>query len=159
MSSEPCIRPRTAPCSQPETKPEPWRVHRARPTPGSGRAHKLSPKIPLPEHWQSRRRSQSPPPSDPVRIRVHPCPSVASLQLVLRRKRNSHEEGAEFWPRMDTDAHGFQVSSQFLDTTLVALRSRLPPPWGRQSCRSFPQHCSLSLYSSLRCLSVFASQR
>src|SRR6266576_2312446 len=83
------------------------------------RGHKLSPKIPLPEHWQSRRRSQSPPPSDPVPIRVHPCPSVASLQLVLRRKRNSHEEGAEFWPRMHTDGHGFQVSSQFLDSTLV----------------------------------------
>src|SRR6267142_3368997 len=99
--------PTYAPCSKPETKPEPWRVHRARPTPGSGRAHKLSPKIPLPEHGQSRRRSQSPPPSDPVPIRVHPCPSVASLQLVLRRKRHPHEEGAEFWPRMDTDGHGF----------------------------------------------------
>src|SRR6266404_5770511 len=107
MSSEPCIRPRTAPCSQPETKPEPWRVHRARPTPGSGRAHKLSPKIPLPEHWQSRRRSQSPPPSDPVPIRVHPCPSVASLQLFSEGSETLTKKAQNFghgWTRMDTDS-------------------------------------------------------
>src|SRR5712672_512488 len=65
-------------------------------------AHKLSPKILLPEHWQSRRRSQSPPPSDPVPIRVHPCPSVASSigspkeTKISRRRRRI----------LATDAHG-----------------------------------------------------
>src|SRR5579872_3467481 len=90
-----------------ETKPEPWPAHPVKQAPESAPAHRPSPEIQPPEPWKSRRLSQSPPPSNPPPIRVYPCPSVAS-SISSQTGAKISPIDPELWPRMATDAHGFQ---------------------------------------------------
>src|ERR1035438_5516312 len=99
-------------------KPELWRRHPVEQAHRSELVRRPSPGNPRRSHWPPRRQRQSRPPSDLIPIRVHPCPSVASLCEWRKGDEYLRKNVAQA-----TDGHGctrILLSSYFVDTTLAA---------------------------------------